>query len=163
MKGLLGWPVVGELSIGVIRSGIADRLVAKAVMGKAWEQMSEAEKKEVVEIMAQNNKMASRVSWYLISRTLETSRDFTDQAKTIQNPILYLYGGNSYYHGMAETNAEFLKSYLPNVEIVRFDDGIHDLELQKPKEVATLVLEFLAENGATEERKMTKSQISNSK
>ena len=163
MKGLLGWPVVGELSIGVIRSGIADRLVAKSVMGKAWEQMSEVEKREVVEIMAQNNKMASRVSWHLISRTLETSRDFTDQAKTIQAPVLYLYGGNSYYHGMAETNAEFLRVHLQNVEIVRFDDGIHDLELQKPREVATLVLEFLAENGAAEEGKMAKSQTSNPK
>ena len=163
MKGLLGWPVFGELSIGVIRAGIADRLVAKSVMGKAWEQMSEVEEKEVVEIMAQNNKTASRVSWHLISRTLETSRDFTDQAKTIQTPVLYLYGGNSYYHGMAETNAEFLRAYLQNVEIVRFNDGIHDLELQKPKEVATLVLEFLAENGAAEEGKTAKSQTSNSK
>jgi pimeloyl-ACP methyl ester carboxylesterase len=124
--------------------------------------MSEGEKREVVEIMGQNNKTASRVSWHLISRTLETSRDFTDQAKTIQNPVLYLYGGNSYYHGMAETNAEFLKNHLPNVEIVRFNDGIHDLELQKPREVATLVLEFLAENGAAKEGKIAKSKISNS-
>jgi pimeloyl-ACP methyl ester carboxylesterase len=150
MKGLLGWPVFGELSIGVIRSGIADRLVAKSVMGKAWEQMGEAEKKEVVEIMAQNNRTASRVSWHLISQTIETSKDFSDQAKTIRNPVLYLYGGNSYYRGMASTNAEFLKSYLPNVEIVRFDDGIHDLELQKPGEVARLTLEFLAKDATRE-------------
>jgi len=163
MKGLLGWPVLGELSIGVIRAGIADRLVAKAVMGKAWEQMSEVEKKEVVEIMAQNNKTASRVSWHLISRTLETSRDFTDQAKTIQTPVLYLYGGNSYYHSMAETNAEFLRDHLQNVEIVRFNDGIHDLELQKPKEVAALVLEFLAENEIAKEGKIAQSQTSNPK
>ena len=163
MKGLLGWPVLGELSIGVIRAGIANRLVAKSVMGKAWEQMSELEKKEVVEIMAQNNKTASRVSWHLISRTLETSRDFTDQAKTIRTPVLYLYGKNSYYHGMAETNAEFLRAHLQNVEIVRFNDGIHDLELQKPKEVAALVLEFLAKNGTAQEKEIAKSQISNSK
>jgi pimeloyl-ACP methyl ester carboxylesterase len=143
LKGLLGWPVVGELSVGVVRSGIADRLVAKSVMGKAWEQMSEAEKEDVIEIVAQNNKTASRASWHLISRTIETSRDFSDQAKTIRIPVLYLYGGNSHYHGMAETNAEFLKTHLQNVEIVRLKDGIHDLELQKPKEVATLVLEFL--------------------
>ena len=163
MKGLLGWPVLGELSIGVIRAGIANRLVAKSVMGKAWEQMSEVEKKEVVEIMAQNNKTASRVSWHLISRTLETSRDFTDQAKTIQTPVLYLYGGNSYYHSMAETNAEFLRDHLQNVEIVRFNDGIHDLELQKPKEVAALVLEFLAENEIAKEGKIAQSQTSNPK
>jgi len=150
MKGLLGWPVIGELSIGVIRLGLGDKIVAKSVMGKAWEQMSEAEKKEIVEIIAQNNKMASSVSWHLISQTIETSRDFTDQAKTIQIPVLYLYGGNSYYHGMAETNAEFLRVHLRNVKIVRLDDGIHDLELQKPEGVAALVLEFLAHNGTNE-------------
>jgi len=152
MKGLLGWPVVGELSIGGIRLGVADRIVAKSVMGKAWEQLTEAEKKEIVEIISQNNKMASAVSWHLISRTLETSKDFTDQAKTIQIPVLYLYGGNSHYHGMAETNAEFLRTYLRNAKIVRFNDGIHDLELQKPKDVAALVREFLTQNGTNEQR-----------
>jgi len=160
MKGLLGWPVFGELSVGVIRSGIADKLVAKSVMGKAWEQMSEAEKKEIVEIMAQNNKTASRVSWRLISQTIETSKDFSDQAKTIRSPVLYLYGADSYYHGMAETNAEFLKHYLPNVEIVRFNDGIHDLELQKPKEVADIVLQFLSKNRFARKKEITKSKIS---
>ncbi len=150
MKGLLGWPVLGELSIGLIRAGIADRLVAKSVMGKAWEQLDGAAQKEIVEIIAENNKTASRVSWHLISQTLETSKDFTDQAKTIRIPVLYLYGKNSYYHGMAETNAEFLKAHLQNVEIVQFNDGIHDLELQKPEEVADIVLQFLANNGTPE-------------
>ena len=151
MKGLLGWPVIGELSIGVIRSGLADRLVTKSVMGKAWEQMTEAEKKEIVEIVAQNNKTASCVSWHRISQTIETSRDFTDQAKTIQTPVLYVYGGNSYYHGMAETNAEFLRTHLRNAKIVRLNDGIHDLELQKPEDVAALVLEFLREENTEEQ------------
>jgi len=163
MKGLLGWPVVGELSIGMIRLGVADRIVSKSVMGKAWEQMAEAEKDEVAEIIAQNNKTASAVSWHLISQTLETSKDFTDQAKTIQIPVLYLYGGNSYYHGMAETNAEFLRTYLPNAKIICFSDGIHDLELQKPEDVAALVLEFLAQNDTAQESETTKSQISNCK
>jgi pimeloyl-ACP methyl ester carboxylesterase len=162
MKGLLGWPVVGELSIGVIRLGVASKLVAKSVMGKAWEEMTEAERKEVVEIIAQNNKTASAVSWHLISQTLETSRDFTDQAKTIQIPVLYLYGGNSYYHGMAETNAEFLKTHLRNAKIVRLNDGIHDLELQKPGDIAALVLEFLAPNG-TDEKSASKSNSQPSK
>jgi pimeloyl-ACP methyl ester carboxylesterase len=150
MKRLLGWPVIGELSIGAIRLGVADRMVAKSVMGTAWEQMTEADKKEIVEIISQNNKMASAVSWHLISRALETSKDFTDQAKTIRIPVLYLYGGNSYYHGMAETNAEFLRTYLRNAKIVRFNDGIHDLELQRPEDVAVLVLEFLGRNGMNE-------------
>jgi pimeloyl-ACP methyl ester carboxylesterase len=126
-------------------------MVAKSVMGKAWEQMTEAEKKEIVKIIAENNKTASAVSWHLISRTLETSRDFTDQAKTIRIPVLYLYGANSYYHGMALTNAEFLKAHLRNARIVRFGDGIHDLELQKPEDVAALALEFLKEENTEEQ------------
>jgi len=150
MEDFLKWPVVGEIPVGVIRSGFADRFVTKSVMGKAWGQMSETEKKEIIQIISQNNKTASRISWYRISRTIETSRDFTDEAKTIQAPVLYLYGGNSTYHDMAMMNAEFLKTHLPNVKIFQVKDGIHDLELQKPKDVAALVLEFLAPNGANE-------------
>ena len=161
MKGFLRWPVVGEIFTGVIRSGIGDKLVTKSVIGKAWEQMSKAEKKEIIEIVSQNNKTASCVSWYRISRTIETSRDFSDQAKTIRTPVLYLYGGNSTYHNMAETNAKFLKAYLPNIEIVRVKDGIHDLELQKPEEVAGIVLQFLAKNGTVQQSKMTQSEFSN--
>jgi pimeloyl-ACP methyl ester carboxylesterase len=146
MEDFLRWPVIGEIPAGVIRSGLADRFVAKSVMGKAWGQMNETERKEIIEIISQNNKMASRVSWNRISRTIETSKDFTDEAKMIQAPVLYLYGGNSNYHDMAEMNAEFLKTHLPNVKTVWINDGIHDLELQKPEEVADLILEFLTRN-----------------
>jgi pimeloyl-ACP methyl ester carboxylesterase len=44
---------------------------------------------------------------------------------------------------MAKANANFLKTHLSNVEIISFQDGIHDLQLQKPEEVARLILEFL--------------------
>jgi pimeloyl-ACP methyl ester carboxylesterase len=52
---------------------------------------------------------------------------------------------------MAKANATFLKAHLPNVEVLSIQDGIHDLQLQKPEEVAALVLEFLAKNGANEQ------------
>ena len=159
MEDLLRFPVIGEIPIGVIRSGLTDKFVTKSVMGKAWENLSEIERKEVREIISQNNRTASRISWYHISRTLKTSRDFTDDAKTISIPILYLYGENSDYQNMAKANASFLKNHLPNVEILSFQDGIHDLQLQKPEEVAALVLEFLAKNKTTQQSEITKSQI----
>ncbi len=130
-------------------------------MGKAWKDLNEIERKEVREIISQNNRTASRISWYHISRTLKTSRDFTEEAKTITNSILYLYGGSSDYHDMAKANATFLKDHLPNVEILSFKDGIHDLQLQKPEEVAAFVLEFLAKNEAAQQSEITKSQIPN--
>jgi pimeloyl-ACP methyl ester carboxylesterase len=163
MGDLLRFPVVGEIPVGVIRSGLADTFVAKSVMGKAWRDLSEIERKEVMEIVSQNNRTASRISWFHISRTLKTSRDFTEDAKTISIPILYLYGENSDYHDMAKANATFLKTHLPNVEVVSFRDGIHDLQLQKPEEVATLILEFLAKNKTTQQSEITKSQIPNPK
>jgi len=144
MEDLLKFPVVGEIPIGIIRSGLADKFIVKSVMGKAWGQMSGTEKREINEIVSRNNRTASRISWYHISRTLKTSKDFTEEAKTVTIPILYLYGANSDYHDMAKGNADFLKTHLPDVEIISFQDGIHDLQLQKPEEVARLILEFLA-------------------
>jgi len=147
MADFLRFPLIGEMAVGVIRSGLADRFVAKSVMGKAWDNLNELERKEVMEIVSKNNRTASRSSWFHICRTLKTSRDFTEEAKRISTPILYLYGGNSDYYEMAKGNAEFLKAHLTDVQVVRFDNGIHDLELQKPEDVATLVLEFLSQNG----------------
>ena len=149
MEGLLRWPLVGEVPISVTRSGLIDKMIAKGVMGKAWRPLSVDERKEIIEIISQSNKTASRVSWYRISRTFVTSQDFAEEAKKIPVPILYLYGENSDYRDMAEANARFLKTHLWNVEVVSFKDGIHNLELQKPEEVANLILEFLNKGRTT--------------
>ena len=151
MQDLLKVPIFGEIPIGLIRSGLADKLVTKSVMGKAWEDLNETEKKEVRRIVSKDNRTASRISWLRICQTLKTSRDFTEEAKRISTPILYLYGGDSDYYEMAKGNADFLKAHLADVKVVRFDDGIHDLELQKPEDVATLVLRFLSQNGTDED------------
>jgi hypothetical protein len=40
-------------------------------------------------------------------------------------------------------NIAYYKNQLPHLETVSFADGVHDLELQKPKETATLILDFI--------------------
>ncbi len=147
MADFLRFSWIGEMAVGVIHSGLTDGFVTRAVMGKAWEDLTEKEKTEVRRIVSHNNRTASRRSWFHICRTLRTSKDFTEEAKKISTPMLYLYGGNSDYYEMAKGNADFFETYLADITIVRFDDGIHDLELQKPKDVANLVLEFLSQNG----------------
>jgi pimeloyl-ACP methyl ester carboxylesterase len=62
--------------------------------------------------------------------------------------VLYLYGEKSELRAMAEMNVRFFRTYLPAVEIVSFKDGVHDLELQKPGEVAHLIIKFLGQNGS---------------
>jgi hypothetical protein len=52
---------------------------------------------------------------------------------------------------MAKANALFLRSYPPNVDIVSFKDGIQELQLQKPEEVARFILEFLAKSRTNEQ------------
>jgi len=151
MADFLRFPLIGEVAVGVIQSRLADRFVAKSVMGKAWDDLSELEKKEVLEIVSQSDRTAARISWFHISRTLRTSKDFSEEAKAISTPVLYLYGENSDYHDMAKANANFLKAHLPDVEVVSFQDGIHDLQLQKPEEVARLILEFLRKNGMNQQ------------
>jgi pimeloyl-ACP methyl ester carboxylesterase len=146
MKGLLKWPLIGNIPISLTRSGLLDKIIAKWVMGKAWRSLRLNEMEEIVEIISKANKTASRVSWYHISRTLVTSKDFAEEAKTLRAPTLYLYGENSDYRKMAEANAEFLRTYLPYAEVVRLKNGIHNLELQKPEEVASLILEFFGKD-----------------
>ena len=143
MEAILRWPGISDAAIGVIRSGLIDEIGVRLIMGPAWHEMSKEDKKEVFGIISQNNKTASRFSWYHISRSMKTSKDFTEEVKKVQLPILYLYGKQSGYLYMAETNAAFLKEHLSDVTIISFEDGIHDLELQKPTEVADLIREFL--------------------
>ncbi len=141
--GILRVPVIGDVPIGVIRTGWIDQIIAKWVMGKSWPHLKDEERKEIIEIISQNNKTASRISWYRISRTMERSKDFSQEAKTIQAPILYLYGKSSRYRQMIEENIEFLKAHLADFKVICMEEGIHDLELQKPEEVANLILDFL--------------------
>jgi pimeloyl-ACP methyl ester carboxylesterase len=146
MGSLLKWPLLGEVPISVTRSGMLDKMIAKGLMGEAWRPLGDHERKEIVEIISQANKTASRIPWYRISRTLVTSKDFAEEAKTIRIPILYLYGEHSGYREMAEANADFLRTHLRYVEVVCLRNGIHNLELQKPEEVAKIILEFLDQN-----------------
>jgi pimeloyl-ACP methyl ester carboxylesterase len=89
-------------------------------------------------------KTASSIPWYKISLARKTSHSLEEEAKKIKSPVLYLYGTRSDFKGiLLDKNLEFLKKYLPHAWIVEVEGGIHDLALQKPAEVADLILEFL--------------------
>jgi pimeloyl-ACP methyl ester carboxylesterase len=148
LRKFLGWPIIGDFFIGSIRSGLFDTMSARAVMGQAWKDMSKKDRQEVVDIFMQSNKTASRKAWYRISQTFENSKDFVEEIKILKTPVLYLYGEKSELRAMTEMNVRFFRTYLPSVEIVSFKDGIHDLELQKPREVAHLIIKFLGSNGS---------------
>ncbi len=140
----LDTPLLGDAIIGFIRSGLLDTVIAKDVMGYAWPKMDAEDKAEVKDIISHYTDAASRQTWLSLARALRTSKDFTEEAKVIKAPVLYLSGDKSSFREMTETNIDYFKNYLPNVSLVSFEDGIHDLELQKPQETASMILEFVA-------------------
>lgn len=143
MELLLKFPIVGDIFIILIKSGLLNKLVLKAVAGTWHRNMTVDDKRDVLNALQDNARTASRIPWFKISRAIKTSKDFREEAKTIQAPILYLRGKESYLYDLCEITIQFLtKNYL-SVCIVEYEDGIHDLEFQKPREVSQEILKFL--------------------
>ncbi len=139
MSSVLGWPVLGDALLGLMRTNLFRETVAKSVMGHAWESMSPIDREEIAGILSANVKTASRVSWHRIDETIRGTIDFTEAARKCRVPVLYLYGGESKYLEMAERNARFLRESLPAAEVARIEDGIHDLQMQHPGQVTEII------------------------
>jgi pimeloyl-ACP methyl ester carboxylesterase len=140
----LDTPILGDAIIGLIRSGLLDRTIAEDVMGYSWPHLDDGDRAEVTEIVSHYTNAATRPTWLGLARALRLTRDFTEEAKHIRAPVLYLYGEKTSFARMINTNIGYFQEHLPHVDLVSFSDGIHDLELQKPVETATAILEFLA-------------------
>jgi len=144
MERLLRYPVLGDLMIAVVRSGLMDKMAMQWIAGAWSSTMTKDEKRTLLEEMSFNARSASRIAWHWIALSPRTVAPFEEEAKQIRAPILYLAGKKSDFRAMAEENIRFLREYLPKAKIVEFEDGIHDLALQKPREVARAILEFLS-------------------
>jgi pimeloyl-ACP methyl ester carboxylesterase len=137
-------PVIGDLFIKITRTGVLNGPAMRLATGKWYREMSSADRKEVMEHISSNAKSASRVSWYKISLARKSSLDMERAARSIKAPILFLYGTKSDFKEMLlDRNIAFLKTYLPHAWIIAVEGGIYDLAMQKPGEVAALILEFL--------------------
>jgi pimeloyl-ACP methyl ester carboxylesterase len=144
MEKLLRYPVLGDLMIAVIRSGLMNSIVMEWIAGDWLSKMTANQKKTMRTEISFNARSASRAAWYWIAKSPQTVTPFEEEAKRIAAPILYLAGGKSDFREMAVENIRFLRQYLPQAKIVEFEDGIHDLATQKPREVARAILEFFA-------------------
>lgn len=143
----LKYPILGDAIIGIVRSGLFDETMAKDIMGPSWDDLNGEEQEEITGIIAKNAAAASRRTWLSLARALNDAEDFTEEAKSITAPVLYLSGDQSEFREMTDMNIAFFKKYLPNVKVVSFSDGVHDLELQKPRETAALILDFVGIGG----------------
>ncbi len=139
----LKYPILGNAIIGFIRSGMFDETMARDIMGESWFDLQIEEQAEITAIIAKNADAASRRVWLGLARALNDADDFAEEAKSITAPVLYLSGDLSEFREMTDLNVAYFKNHLPNVKLVAFADGVHDLELQKPKVVSAMVVEFI--------------------
>ena len=142
-ESLLKYPLLGDLFIGVIKTGLLNKSVLKLAMGEWYSQMAASERKEELAGLKYNAGSAHRIAWYWISISHKTCRDYTEEAKSITAPVLYLYGEKSDFMEMTHENIEFFHAHLPHVTVIGIADGIHDLQTQRPHETAALILEYL--------------------
>ena len=141
----LSYPIIGDTIIGLIQSGLFDEAMARDIMGPCWTELAAGEKMELLDIISHNARAASRLTWLGLARALINTEDFTEEAKSITAPVLYLSGNRSSFREMTEMNIAYFKDNLPNVRMVSFEDGIHDLELQKPQETSALIRAFIGD------------------
>ncbi len=74
----------------------------------------------------------------------DASIDIEEEAKSIQSPVLYLYGTQTNLREVPlKDNLEFLQTYLPQAWIAAVEGGIFEMAMQKPAELSSLILEFL--------------------
>jgi pimeloyl-ACP methyl ester carboxylesterase len=146
MAVMFKYPVIGDLFILLVRSGIMNPLVMRLVAGKWFGQMTPQDKREVLEQLFYNSRSATRQAWFGIDAALKTSRNMESEAKRLRAPTLYIYGTASEdFMPMIRLNLPFFEQYLPSVRVAAIPGGIHDSAFQKPAEVASLIREFLAE------------------
>jgi pimeloyl-ACP methyl ester carboxylesterase len=145
MENLLRFPILGDLMIAIIRSGLLNGIVLESIAGAWFAKMTADQKQKMREEISYNARSSSRDAWYWIAKSPQTVIPFEEEAKRIRAPILYLAGKQSDFRAMAEENIGFLREFLPQAKVMEFSDGIHDLEMQKPREVARAILEFFTE------------------
>ncbi|HMK60010.1 MAG TPA: alpha/beta hydrolase [Dissulfurispiraceae bacterium] len=136
---LLGIPILGDLVLEIMKSGLFDKVAAKEIMGDAWDKLELADKEMILKLVNTNLQSASRSAWYHIYRAITRQTDFTQELTYSSVPIKYLYGEQSKYLKVSKTNADIIRSIALNAEIISFDDGIHDLELQYPGKVVDAI------------------------
>jgi pimeloyl-ACP methyl ester carboxylesterase len=141
---LVQWPILGDIIWGFMQSGLFDETTAQSIMGSAWDELTPAERREIVGVFSANIHTVSRASWIGIYRAITSRIDFLEALDRTRLPMLYLYGESSKYRAVSEMNARHFERYNPSIEVIAFRGGIHDLQLQYPGEVSRIVQRFLS-------------------
>lgn len=140
---LRGKPVVGDLWIGLLRTGLLDGPMTRLVTGKSFSQMSRKDQKEIRQIIHWNNVTSTRIFWRNLAKLDQNELKVKYEDTQIKSPILFLMGEKSDFRKFLKPTLQVLQETVKKLEIVTVKGAIHNLHLQKPQECSRLILQFL--------------------
>lgn len=140
---LRGKPVVGDLWIGLLRTGLLDPPMTRLVMGPSYSQMNRKNQKEIRQIIHWNNVTSTRIFWRNLAKLDQNELKVKYEDTQIKSPILFLMGEKSDFRKFLKPTLQVLQKTVKKLEIVTVKGAIHNLHLQKPQECSRLILQFL--------------------
>ncbi len=143
---LRGRPVIGDLWIGLLRTGLLDEAMTKLVMGESFSQMSEKDQKEIRQIIHWNNANVTRIFWHNLAKLSQNELKVKYENTQIKSPILFLMGEKSDFKKYLRPTLQVLQKTVKKLEIVTVKGSIHNLHLQNPEECSRLILQFLSQS-----------------
>jgi pimeloyl-ACP methyl ester carboxylesterase len=144
LEKILRRPVLGDLAVALLRTGWFNRAVLRGAAGDWFEKSTRGERKRLLRELSFSLRSATRAAWYWTAKSTGTFVPFAEEAGRIKAPVLYLAGGQSDYRETAAGTIRFLERHLPHSRIVRFDDGVRDLQSQIPYDAAREIMDFFA-------------------
>lgn len=142
---LRGKPVVGDLWIGLLRTGLLDEPMTRLVMGSSLSQMSKEDKKKITRIIHWNNATSTRIFWHNLAKVDQNKLKVKYEHTQIKSPILFLMGKKSDFKKFLEPTLQVLKKTVKKLKIVEVKGAVHNLHLQKPEQCSRLILQFLSQ------------------
>lgn len=139
---LLQYPLIRHLFVLFMKAGLFNKTVLEIMAGDWYPEMDAEDRKEVLEIVSHQCKNIHRHSWYQILRSYQKPGE-GEPLPELTVPLLYLYGGLSSLQDVVKKNLDFFQEQLPGIQVREFPLGIHYLQLQKPREVAREIKDFI--------------------
>ncbi len=92
---------------------------------------------------AEESRANSRLDWKKWGLKRNSRSGLMEEAKSIKQPVLYLYGAGLASQASMSNNLQYLQTNLPQTWIIGLEGGIFELLLKNPQEVASLIIKFL--------------------
>ena len=138
-------PVIGDILVQFTRTGSICPGPDSGMAGKSWYSVITPEDEpETPDQPPSIPRNTSRAHWFKINLARKTSRSTGQKALPLKSPLLYLYGTEPKFGEVSlDRTIKYLKTHLPQAWVVGLEGSLNNLAVQKPGDIAGIILEFL--------------------